>query len=239
MIPLVLTVYKRPHFLIKQLEMIKNQTCVNDIELHIISNNPDINFNEYLNGYEKDINIKFVQRYNKLQPFERHYYCKEQNFDHVILFDDDIFFDNTTIENIWKQKEANTLKGHWLRQFKSIDINKKPYTESPIDNDVNKLYHYIGTNLCIFDNSIYDLVIPEFEKYKEQILEKTNIRIERMDDLFISWVANINDYRIKSFGIKPTEFYGDDEFALYKVDFAMKDLAVNYLNSIHAWKYCI
>lgn len=239
MIPIILTLYKRPQYLEKQLEMFKNQTCVDDIELNIISNNLNIDFENIINQYKKFLNIKFVKCDNTLFSFERHFYAYKNKFEYVIIIDDDIFIDNTSIEKIWQQREKNTLKGHWLRKFNEQKFltDGKPYTTESLDDQKDKLYNYVGGNLCLIDCNIYKIVIDYFEKYQDLIYKKYNIKIERIDDIFVSWVANVFNYKIKSFNIKPTEFYGNDEVAMYKEEWSKKDSLVKILHKIKPWKF--
>ena len=241
MIPIVLTVYKRPQYLERQLEMIQSQTCIRDIRLHVISNNPNIEYKKILDRYSNNFDITFVQRNNKLQSFERHIYCHSQEFEFVILIDDDIFIDENAIEKIWNQRENNTLKSHWLRQFKQKDFeeDKNVYTDILVTNDTNLLYNYAGANLCMYDTSIYDISIKNFKKYRDEIYKNYSIKIERLDDIFISWVANTNGYSIKSFGISPTEFLGNDDVSLVKYDWNSKDSFTKILHKIKPWSFYI
>jgi len=237
-INIVLTVYKRPQYLKKQLEMIKSQTCIDSIVLHVISNNLDIDFLKIIEDYQESINIKFVQKNNEFASFERHYYSYQQGFEYVIFIDDDIFVAEDAIEKIFDQREKGVLKGHWLRKFIETDFieNLSPYTGSEVSN-YNSRYNYVGGNLCLLDNKIFDLVVPLFEKYKDKILKDLGVKLERIDDLFLSWVADTNGYKIESFGIKPTEFLGNDDVALYREDMKYKDSVTKYLHKIKKWNF--
>ena len=151
------------------LNQIKNQTVLSRIKLHII-NKP--NQSELITKYH-DINITEYKSSNKNESVVIFNYIKmilrHEFMDYIILLNNDCEFNSTYIEELYKQKQPQSISG-WNGGF----FNNK--TDPKIDFDFNKLttedikqnnkkdittYDYVDSNLAIIDASIFTLQIIE------------------------------------------------------------------------------
>lgn len=236
-IPVILTVYNKPDFFEKQLQNLCEQTCINDIDLYVISNNPSIDYNSVLKKFDNKIKFTFIQKHNQYGPFERHLYAFENKFEYVILLDDDVILEKSDVQTIFNSRENKTIKSGWLRIWG--EMGKLPYAkyeyESP--GSTEQEYNHFGAGLSIIDCSIYEYVMQEFNKLNEDFLNKHKLNIILFDDMFIAWIANRYNYRITSHGIFCN--LQDHKNALWKKIVQNKNFMVETLDSIHPWKRII
>jgi hypothetical protein len=235
-IPLILNVYKKPELFNEQMESLCKQSCVDLIDLHIISNNTKIDFQSMATPFVDKIKIHFVQKNNEYGCFERHLYAHEQQFEYCVFLDDDITFQtNKDLEKIFESRSPLSIKSGWMRQWgkmgtpSSYNING---IESP--GTPGKEYNYYGTTLSVFDCEVYNSVMELFPTVNDKLFELHQLKIQDFDDIFISWVCNVSGFKITSHGIKYNML--EHHEALYKQIINKKHLVVNFLNNISPWK---
>jgi hypothetical protein len=235
MISVVLTVYKKPEFFQKQLESFCDQTCAKDIDLHIISNNPNIDYKQMVDKFSNILQITFVQKNNQFGPFERHLYAHEKNFDYVITIDDDIYLNKNDIQHIYNSREKNTIKSGYLRVFKKeLNTLNAYYSDAEIPGLIGSDYHYGGGGFSITDCSVYNHVMVMFYKIEKKLFDEQQIKLSELDDLFVSWVAQQYNYKITSHGVSLS--LEEHDHALYKKIMNKKGIVVSFLHKIHPWK---
>lgn len=235
-IPVILTVYKKPDLFKSQMESLCQQSCIDQIDLHIISNNSDIDFESMTAPFVNNVKIHFVQKHNQYGPFERHFYAHEQKFKYFIILDDDIVIQNITdIQKIFDSKEPRTFKGGWLRRWGELG-SSHTYNKSVLERpgDPSKEYNYCGTALSIVDCAIYDSVIKWFPVIHNKLVEQHQLNIYDFDDMFISWVCAVADFKVTSHGTNFIQL--SHEEALHNKIVSKKNLVINFLHNIHPWK---
>jgi glycosyltransferase involved in cell wall biosynthesis len=234
-INIILTVYRRKDFFEKQIRSLIKQTCKNKIHLHIISNNKDIDFYSSVKKYFKMLNINFIQKNNELKNFARHKFIYENNFDYVIILDDDFLLEKNSIENLFNKKKQKTYLTFFGRNFKNRSDVKKLYSlnkPSPAFTNYD-FFNYGGTGFSIIDCSIYKHL---FEKYYSFDDNLKNI-IHNLDDIFLSWIINCKqDWSIKNSNIIPLNFPNIDEHSSFISTWNDKDILSYELHKISNWK---
>lgn len=243
MINVILLVYNRIYFFEKQLISLMNQTCVNNIHLHIICNNNSKadDFQKIINKYLNKIKISFIKKNNENKILERHLYAFKCKFDFVIFLDDDITLKKNQIEEIYNIKKLKTFLTFYGRQFKKRDKIQNIYTTNePSTHESQKNFHmdrfnYGGPSFSIIDCKIYKY----FLEYFNNLSTKLKIYSLTMDDIFLSWVINNfsdwsiqNSYIIPNLDIKVT----GDKFSTYYKDWNKKDEFVYELHKINIWR---
>jgi len=235
-IPLILNVYKKPELFNEQMESLCKQSCVNLIDLHIISNNPNIDFQSMATPFVNKIKIYFVQKNNEYGCFERHLYAHEQQFEYCIFLDDDITFPTSKdIEEIFESRSPLTIKSGWMRLWGKMGTPSS-YNIDGLERPgiPGKEYNYCGTTLSVFDCKVYDNAMKLFPTVNDKLFELHQLKIQDFDDIFISWVCNVSEFKITSHGIKYNML--EHHEALCKQIMNKKHLVVNFLNNISPWK---
>ena len=185
-INIVLLVYKRVDFLKRQLKSIQNQTCVSNINLHIISNNPEIDFPSIINPFKEDLNITFIQKQNNYKFMERFFYALEKKLEYPIFLDDDIELKPNEIQELWDQKKPKTFKTFFGRRFNNRPPGNFYWSNPPINGStLPQQFNYGGPGFSIIDEAIFPKLLKAYNSYPE--LQND---INNCDDIFISWVIN-------------------------------------------------
>lgn len=238
MIPIILTVFNRFDFFKNQLHNLQNQTCVGDIDLHIICNGDKTYFENVCKQFENKLKITLVQRDNSLVCWERHAYAFSQNFEYYILLDDDMLLEENFITIVYSNREKNCLKSFWLRTFDHSKFsNKDTYTSCKPETNIyiDKEYNYGGCGFSIIDFNILKCAIDNFETVRQSVLNDTGLKLELFDDIYMSWIVNKYNFKIKSHQSWP-KMIEDETRALYNKIWNKKDILTNYLHTIHQWK---
>lgn len=240
MINVVLTLFNRIDYLKKQLESLVLQTLANEIQLYVLSNNPNINFKAILDEYSDKLNIKFIQKNNELKTLERHYYVYQQNFDYVIYLDDDIILNPTDIEKLIQFKKPKTYASGFGRVFENGTPENWYLQNEPICGGFGlnskkpknvKYFDYVGAGFSIIDCSIYKSLFKCYDTLPVDIKQRVNL----IDDIFISWFI-VNSYEKLNTNIYIDLISTDDQYATYRNIMHVKAELVNDLNNIKKWK---
>lgn len=232
-IDVVLLLYKRVDFLHRQLTSIKNQSCVNNIHLHIISNNPEIDFSYIVDEFREDIYLTFIQKHNKHKFLERFLYALESKFKYVIFLDDDIELRPNEIQELWNQKEPKRFKTFFGRRFSNRPAGNFYWSNPPIvGSSIHQQFNYGGPGFSIVDGNIFPELIKTYQAYPE-----LHSYIDNCDDIFISWVVNnLPDWKIECSTQQPFQPLGEDVHASYVKLKQIKNLLTEKLHSISLWK---
>lgn len=241
MINVVLTLFNRVDYLKEQLESLILQTVANEIHLHIISNNPNANFKPVIDGCNDKLKITFEQRKNDLIFFERHKYALKQKFEYTIFLDDDIILQPHMIETLWNMRTRDAFVTFFGRIWENInDLNKyrvnAPYNgnllyNGEIPKSIPKYFNYGGAGFSIIHKNI---LIETFKKLEEFKHIKNKILL--IDDIFISWVCNINNFKIINSKMHIDMNRSCDKHASYLSIMDLKNELVEFLHSIQKWK---
>lgn len=241
MINIVLLIYKRIHTLRDQLIHIHEQSCIEDIHLHIICNNPELklNFKEIIDEYKSKIKITFIEKQNKLMFLERHYYAYKNKFDYVIFLDDDLYLKKEHIENLYNMRREKTFFTFYGRVFKDrkniklLYSNNKPSTHIKSIAKNSEFFNYGGPGFSILDCSIYDDFFKIYTSFNKEMQEYSM----KMDDIFLSWaINNTEKWNIKNSFLRPEDCKNMDAHSSYQDLWKYKDTFAYKLNSINSWK---
>lgn len=235
-INVVLMLYKREYFLEEQLKNLSDQTCKKNIKLHIISNNEKINFFNLIKNFTKELNINFIEKNNENKFLERHIYAYENKFKYVVFLDDDFLLKNDAIEKLYNIKKEKTFITFYGRNFKHRNnLNKLYENNKPTPMFTSyKNFNYGGPGFSILDCSIY----PKFFKIYNALGRDVKNKIDKMDDIFLSWVVDTTeDWQILNSHIPPENFPSkNDPFSSYLELMKFKNGMCSDLNSLKTWK---
>ena len=232
-IDIILLVYKRIDFFSIQLKSIVNQTCKDNIHLHIISNNPEIDFQSHIEEFKNDLKITFIQKQNEFKFMERFFYALERKIKYPIFLDDDIELKPNEIQKLWGQREPKTFKTFFGRRFDNRPPDNFYWSNPPINGSLlPQQFNYGGPGFSIIDGDIF----PELTKLYKLHPELHN-DINNCDDIFISWVINTQpDWKIECSTQQPTLPLGEDEHASWVKLKQIKNQLTEHLHYITSWK---
>lgn len=230
-IHIVMCSWKRPHNIFKIVNNLDQQTVSKKICLHIINNNIR-HQNHFINLTSKNISINISQRDNSNFAFERFLYTKELlktiPLDYIIFIDDDEYFDTNYIEKLYKQRQPQSMIT-WFG--KCFDKSCPKYWQNT--NKYNLTYFdYGGTGGCIIDTNIFN------ESSEIWNLSRIDLPIKKMEDLWLSYVISLYDWKIKNSNLKPNMFTDKTTInnALWKTLKEEKQKYLEYLILTKGWR---
>lgn len=199
-IHIVMCSWKRPHNIFKIINNLDAQTVSKKICLHIINNNIR-HQNHFINLTPKNITINIAQRDNSNFAFERFLYTKQLLktilLDYIIFIDDDEYFDIDYIERLYEKKQPQSMITWFGKCFDSRNIE---YWQNLKHNANLPYFDYGGTGGCIIDTNIFN------ESSEIWNLPSIDLPIKKMEDLWLSYVMSLYNWKIKNSNLKPHMF---------------------------------
>jgi hypothetical protein len=92
-----------------------------------------------------------------------------------------------------------------------VSNKDSPYSSSTPTNKLGVDYDYFGPGLSIIPKKLFSLFVMDFLKFRGMALKHHNIKMENVDDVFISWVAKCHGYKIQSFAELDIKLLGADK----------------------------
>lgn len=182
MIDIIISAYNAHKTIVKTLLSIEMQTMVDDINVYIIDDASQKDYEDIKNMFKDTLRIKIIKNSKNLGPgLSRQKALDNSNSEYIVFIDaDDVFYDIYAIENLYKNIDGyDSAWGIVLEQEnedeftyargKDIYLHGKIYRRSIIekndikfcnsrnheDNAFNVLYKSCCKNINIFDNLVY------------------------------------------------------------------------------------
>ena len=245
-IHIVMCSWKRIHNIDKIINSLNNQTVSNRIYFHILNNNKNfidilnkkINKFKNQNNSPTKLSIKlFLKHYdNKYFGFQRFFYVKnvllnDYLLKYVIFIDDDQYFNNTYIENLYKMARPKTYISYYCKKFNLL--TPKYWIRS---NNKNGLFDYGGTGGSIIDVSIFN---NNSKIWNIPDNLPNGVNIYNIEDLWLSYITrSYYNYKIKRSFLIPMSINDEKtkNLALWYTLKKEKQLFLEYLVNTLNWK---
>ena len=247
-IHIVMCCWKRIFNIEKQVQNLSEQTCENNIHFHLLNNNRNNqhNLDEMVKTFTNDrIKIHLSHYDNKYYGFQRFLYIKNEllkNYllDYVVIIDDDQFFPNNWLENLWKMKHPQTYAcwygKTWYQTCDYWNSSIVSYNDlvKNLKKEENK-FHYGGTGGSVIDTSIFN---------KKSLLWNipndlpTGVSVYNIEDLWLSFIMiYYYNWTIQRTFLTPiiNNDNHTEEVALYKTLKDQKQKLIDYLINKYKW----
>jgi hypothetical protein len=243
-IHVIMCSWKRVCNLVNIIYNLNNQTVSKRIHFHILNNNinESNNITNIINSvkYNCDILISQENFDNKYNGFQRFLYIKDvllkkYIIDYVIIIDDDQYFNNNWIENLYNIRKEK----QYICWYGKIFNKKKLKYWQPICavkgefNNNNKMLHYGGTGGSIIDTNIF-----KSDSRLWKIPTDLPVSVYNIEDLWLSFIITYYyNWKICPSCLPTSEYTNKDtqNNALYKTLKNEKQYLLKYLQNKYNW----